>query len=83
MKPIETAATSQDASVLWDKNTLKEAQTYLSKICLYDKSIDGLWGPGTSNGLTQFASQNCISLGDEPKTKIPRSVFVLLKEKAS
>jgi lysozyme len=83
MKPTETAALPQDASVLWDKNTLKEAQTYLSKICLYDKSIDGLWGPGTSNGLTQFASQHCISLGDEPKTKIPRSVFALLKEKAS
>ena len=83
IKPIEAGTEVQDDSVIWDKNTLKEAQTYLSKICLYDKSIDGLWGPGTSSGLTQFASQNCVSLGDDPKTKIPRAVFELLKQKSS
>lgn len=82
MKPVNDKD-SQDGAIIWDKNTLKEAQTYLSKICLYDKSIDGLWGPGTSSGLTQFASQNCVSLGDDPKTKIPRAVFELLKQKSS
>lgn len=83
MKPIDAVEMPQDDSVIWDKNLLKEAQTYLKKICLYDKSIDGLWGAGTSNGLTQFANQNCVSLGDDPKAKIPRSVFELLKQKAS
>jgi len=83
MKTIDAAKPNEDDSVIWDKNSLKEAQEYLKKICLYDKSIDGVWGPGTLSGLTQFASQNCLSLGDDPKTKVPREVFELLRTKAS
>ncbi len=69
--------------IMWDKNSLKEAQTYLKKINLYDKSIDGLWGTGTASGLAQFASQNCVSLGSDIATKISLSVFLLLKSKAA
>lgn len=81
MKPVDEAPAM--CYLTWSSATLKEAQTHLTKLCLYDKKIDGLWGPSTERGLKEFANKNCLDLGSDPKTIIPQDVFDLLKQKAA
>ena len=80
MKPIDEVP--EVPHLKWNSALLKEAQTHLTKLSLYDKKIDGLWGPGTERGLKEFANQNCLELGSDPKASIPQAVFNLLKQKA-
>lgn len=51
----------------WNKNSLSEAQTKLAKLGLYKGKVDGIWGPGTNSGLTTFAGQKNIKVGDLSK----------------
>lgn len=53
--------------VPWTKASLTEAQTKLQKLGLYTSRIDGIWGPGTNRGLTTFAGQKNIKVGDLSK----------------
>lgn len=85
MKPVEKDFPIKDYEelLIWNNSNLKEAQSYLKTLCLYDKHIDGLWGPGTFSGLTLFAEKYCLFLGNNPKEKIPKRVFELLKLQAA
>ena len=84
MKPVlenDTHEVLKDY-LTWNSSLLKEAQTYLQKLCLYNKSIDGIWGPGTEAGLRNFSTNYCVSLGEDPRTKILTETFQTLKLKA-
>ena len=59
----------------WTKDKLITAQNKLSKLGFYNLNVDGLWGPGTSTALQNFAKQKGLSLGNNPKIEIPSDVF--------
>lgn len=63
----EMAATMAALGVPWTKATLSDAQTKLAKVGLYKGKVDGIWGPGTNSGLTTFAGQKSIKVGDLSK----------------
>jgi len=43
---------------LWTKESLKVVQAVLTELNFYDKSIDGIYGPGTAMGLKKY----CMSI---------------------
>jgi len=57
----------QATVIPWNKNSLSSAQQKLAKIGLYKGKVDGIWGPGTNSGLTTFAGQKSIKVGDLSK----------------
>jgi len=63
------------AMINWTKDKLITAQNKLSKLGLYNLNVDGIWGPGTSTALQNFANQKGLSLGNNPKIEIPSIVF--------
>jgi lysozyme len=63
----EMQATMAALGVPWTKASLSDAQTKLKKLGLYTSNVDGVWGPGTSKGLTTFAGQKNIKVGDLSK----------------
>ena len=80
MKAAEAPVAASDPLVPWTKDGLKEAQEKLKKIGLYSKSIDGIWGPGTSAGVTSFATSLGVTLQD-PSRGLPASVLKELKSR--
>jgi lysozyme len=63
----EMQATMAALGVPWTKASLSDVQTKLKKLGLYTSNVDGVWGPGTSKGLTTFAGQKNIKVGDLSK----------------
>lgn len=51
----------------WNKNNISAVQTNLAKLGLYKGKIDGIWGPVINTGLTIFAGQKSIKVGDLSK----------------
>lgn len=80
-KPMTTSVINEkkEKVIVWDKSSIKVAQTCLKSLNLYSLKIDGVWGPGTSNGLKSFAEKNMLNLGDSPEKQIPESVMIALK----
>lgn len=69
-----------DSFVTWNKELLSEVQERLKKLGLYNIKVDGIWGPGTNKGLTQFAKNE----GREDSnfsTGIPSSLLESLRLK--
>ena len=63
----EMQATMAALGVPWTKATLSDAQAKLKKLGLYNSTVDGIWGPGTNNGLVSFAGQKGVKVGDLSK----------------
>lgn len=80
--PLEDESKKEVVYLTWDILSLKEAQNYLKILGLYKINLDGLWGPKTEKALKDFSSQNNLSLGDNPKLKIPFDTFAALKTAA-
>lgn len=75
----EMQATMATLGVAWTKASLSEVQTKLKKLGLYTGNIDGVWGPGTNKGLSTFASQKNIKVGDLSKGA-PQSLLDEIKK---
>lgn len=69
----------EDGFIEWNKQNLLEVQTNLSRLGLYNKSIDGIWGPGTKQAVISFASQAGISLEHDVSYGIPYELLENLK----
>lgn len=63
----------------WTKEALIEAQTKLAHLKLYDKKIDGIWGPATEKAFLNFAISCGIEIGSNPKRQVPESLLEALK----
>lgn len=68
-----------DPVMKWTPELLKEAQGELAKRGLYTIKVDGLWGPGTLRALTSFSSSKNLSMGPDPKSGVPTSLWTALK----
>ena len=68
--------------IIWDKNSLIEAQKYLNKLGLYTVKIDGLWGPATAKAIDDFEAKSGVSAGNDKKTKVTQDFFEALKTAA-
>lgn len=55
LKPVQVAA--PEPMVNWTKDILSKVQGVLSRLGLYTKSIDGLYGPGTESALLAFVKR--------------------------
>lgn len=67
-----------EMSIAWTKESLTKAQERLATLGLYKLKIDGLWGPGTSSALQEFANKNNLAVGDEPRLQISLELFTAL-----
>lgn len=67
--------------VPWTVDLLKAVQLELKNLKLYTIKIDGLFGPGTLNGLTTFCVQNNLNLNSEPNRQIDKVILEKLKLK--
>lgn len=80
MKPADGSILS-NFPVPWTKESLADAQSKLQKLGLYTLRVDGLWGPGSSRAVTEFANQTGISLID-PSKGVPQQFLTELALKA-
>lgn len=64
----------------WTKEALMEAQQKLQSLGLYQKKIDGLWGPGTDAALKAYAAQAGIPLSAATSSGVPVALLEKLRE---
>ena len=72
-----------DGFVQWTHSSLQEAQTMLHKLGLYNRGIDGVWGPGTAGAVKTFADQMGIALSQDTSYGVPKDLIDALRTKAS
>lgn len=69
-----------DAPVAWTKESLSEAQKKLQSLGLYQKKIDGLWGPGTDAALKAYAAAAGVTLTVPTSAGVPAVLLEKLRE---
>jgi GH24 family phage-related lysozyme (muramidase) len=67
-----------DLQTAWSKNRLIEVQTELSRLKLYDSTVDGLWGAKTEAGIKEFARRHNLTIAD-PKRGVSNSFVTKLR----
>jgi lysozyme len=73
----------EEGFVQWTHSSLQEAQTMLNKLGLYNRGIDGVWGPGTAGAVKVFADQMNISLSQDTSYGVPKDLIDALRTKTS
>jgi lysozyme len=82
VRDVDDSSVVAPQVVVWNADTIKIAQSCLKTLGLYSLKVDGLWGPGTANGLVTFAKNNGLTVGVDPRTSIPFDLYARLQEAA-
>lgn len=65
----------------WNKPLLQDVQDKLQTLKLYNKRVDGFWGPSTSAAVKMFADQNNVLMPHDAVYGIPQEFLDALRSK--
>lgn len=77
---FKSQPSSSDTLVGWTKESLSDAQKKLQTLGLYQKKIDGIWGPGTDAGLKAYAARVGVVLSAPTSSGVPAALLEKLRE---